>query len=386
MEPRRIVVAAAGIAAFLNLYAPQALLPTLVEEFGQSPAAVGWTVGASTLAIALSSPFSGLLVARIPRRRLLGACFSGILLTALGCALSPDLGSLIGWRFAQGLFLPPLLTLTMAYIGEAWPAAQVGRVMAFYVACNGVGGFLGRFLTGLVEGAAGWRQAFVLLAVLNAVAAWLVLRAIPNRSAAGAAPDLRALVHHLGERPLQAAFATGFSLLFTLSALFTYITFHLAAEPFRLGPVALGSLFAVYLVGIVVTPSAGRLIRPGVYGGVILGSTAVGLVGVALTLAPSLVVVLLGLVLASSSAFVNQSAASGYVTEVAGERRSTALGMYLSSYYLGGSAGAIVPGLLWGLGGWPGTVLLLLAVQIGTMFLARRFLMKPGGCVTNPAC
>lgn len=380
MEPRLLVVAAAGIAAFLNLYAPQALLPTLAEEFGETPAAVGWTVGASTLAIALTSPFAGLLVARFPRRRVLGACFSGILLTALGCTASPDLLSLIGWRFAQGLFLPPLLTLTMAYIGEAWPAAQVGRIMALYVACNGVGGFLGRFLAGLVEAAAGWRQAFLLLAVLNALAAWLVLRSIPNRAGGGAAPDLRALLRHLGERPLQTAFATGFSLLFTLSALFTYITFHLAGEPFRLGPVALGSLFAVYLVGVVVTPAAGRLVRPGAYGGVILGSTALGMAGIALTLAPSLPVVLLGLVLASSSAFVNQTAASGYVTEVAGERRSTALGMYLGFYYLGGSAGAIVPGLLWGLGGWPGTVLLLLAVQLGTLFLARRF------CATTRAC
>ena len=48
---------------------------------------------------------------------------------------------------------------------------------------------------------------------------------------------------------LVATYAVGFCVLFTQVAMFTYVTFHLAAPPFSLSTVALGWLFVVYLVG-----------------------------------------------------------------------------------------------------------------------------------------
>ena len=59
---------------------------------------------------------------------------------------------------------------------------------------------------------------------------------------------------------LVATYAVGFCVLFTQVAMFTYVTFHLAAPPFSLSTVALGWLFVVYLVGAAVTPFAGRWI------------------------------------------------------------------------------------------------------------------------------
>ena len=61
-------------------------------------------------------------------------------------------------------------------------------------------------------------------------------------------------------RQLIATYAVGFCILFTQVAMFTYVTFHLAAPPFSLSTVALGWLFVVYLVGAVVTPFGGRWI------------------------------------------------------------------------------------------------------------------------------
>lgn len=374
MDSRRTAVAAAGIAAFLNLYAPQSLLPTFAREFGARPETASMAVGATTLAIALSSPLAGLVAQRYARRAVLMVCFAGLLLASLGCALSDELPEILAWRFVLGLFLPPILALTMAYIGEAWPVAEAGRIMAFYVACNVVGGFSGRFLSGVAADQAGWRSSFVLLAVLNVVAGWLTLRSMPDRIEGPEQPrfEPEALARHLRDPRLRAAFATGFSVLFSLVGLFTYVTYHLAEPPFLLGPAALGSLFAVYLVGVVATPLAGRLIRPPRYGRVIVGSALAGAAGVALTLLPWLPAVLLGLVACSSAVFVSQSAATGFVSDRAGAGRATALGLYLCCYYLGGTAGAVVPGLLWQDHGWPGTVALLVAVNLATALLAGR--------------
>jgi MFS family permease len=147
-----------------------------------------------------------------------------------------------------------------------------------------------------------------------------------------------------------------------LVATFTYITYPLAAKPFNLGPGALGSLFLVYLLGVIVTPISGQYIdRFGQRSSLLVAIGAVAL-GLVLTLVPSLPAVIVGLAICSSGVFVCQSATASYMGLAAGTARASASGLYASFYYLGGAAGAFVPGLFWNIGGWPATVAFLLLV------------------------
>ena len=89
----------------MNVYAPQALLPQLAQEFGLSTAAVGAAVGSTTLAIALASPVAGLLSDALGRRRVMLWAFALLTLPCLGAALA---GSFVGLnlaRFGQGLLI-----------------------------------------------------------------------------------------------------------------------------------------------------------------------------------------------------------------------------------------------------------------------------------------
>ena len=58
-DHRKTAVAAAGFCSFLNLYSPQTLLPELAREFGVRAANISAVMTASTLAIALTAPFTG---------------------------------------------------------------------------------------------------------------------------------------------------------------------------------------------------------------------------------------------------------------------------------------------------------------------------------------
>ena len=49
---RRAAVGIPGFCAFLNLYGPQSLLPSLAREFDASPAQISLTMTATTFAIA----------------------------------------------------------------------------------------------------------------------------------------------------------------------------------------------------------------------------------------------------------------------------------------------------------------------------------------------
>ena len=58
-----------------------------------------------------------------------------------------------------------------------------------------------------------------------------------------------------------------------------------------------------------------------------------------------------------------QAISTGYVTITAKAGRSSAVGLYVTSFYLGGSFGAALGGIAWTLGGWPACVAMILAMQ-----------------------
>ena len=91
-----------------------------------------------------------------------------------------------------------------------------------------------------------------------------------------------------------------------------------------------------------------------------------------LTLAHSLPVVLAGLAIAASAAFACQSAASSHVGKAAGKARSSAAGLYVGMYYLGGCFGSVLPGCLWKQTGWWGCVGIMVCVQAVTALIANK--------------
>jgi MFS transporter, YNFM family, putative membrane transport protein len=381
--PRSTLVALglAGFCAFLNLYATQPLLPLLRGLFSASSAQAALTVSAPTIAVALASPFIGALADRIGRRRLIIASLFALPVPTLLAATSQGIGELIAWRFVQGLAVPGIYAVGIAYISEACPSG-VATGMAALITGNVVGGFTGRMVSGLAAEHVGWRAAFVVLAVLTFAGALITSHWLPNPPHHGNASRPRAdslatLSHRslaLATPRLLATYAVGFNVLFVQVATFTYVTFHLAAPPFELGAAALSWIFVVYLVGALITPFAGRWIDRVGARRVLTAVLVAALAGGGLTLIPELWAVGLGLALCCSAVFVSQSAATSYLqSEAAPEARSAAAGVYLSFYYLGGSAGGIVPASAFHLGGWPACVALVAAVQIATIALAFRY-------------
>jgi len=379
VDPHKIAVATAGFCTFLNLYSPQALLPALSREFGVGAAEISSIMTASTLAIALTAPFTGAVADVLGRKRLIAAAMLAVVVPTLGAALAPDVQALVVWRFVQGLLLPPIFAVTVAYIGDEWPPPQVAGVAGIYIAGSSLGGFSGRFVPGLLGDLFGWRPAFLALAGLSLAGALIVTLLLPAEKGFIRSPGLFAsaqqMLRHLKNPQLLATYGIGFGVLFNFIAVFTYASFHLTAPPYRFSSTLLGLIFVTYLAGTAIAPATGWMMAWLGRRRFVLAVIAVWAGGALLMLLAPIPWIIAGLTFCAACGMLCQTIATGYVTENAKEGRSSAVGLYVTSFYAGGSMGAFLPGLAWEWGGWPATVAMvitMLAIMAGIAALTYR--------------
>ena len=359
--PSRPFVAAVAFSTLVDLFAVQAIIPTLTEAYAVSPAEMGVAVNASTIGMAVASLLVALFARGIDRRK--GVTVSLVLLaipTAL-LAVAPDLWSFAVLRIAQGLCMATAFTLTLAALGEILSGDRAAGALAAYVTGNVASNLIGRLLAATAVDHAGLAGTFLLFAALNLAGAALVWTSghhAPGMAdmVQGMARPWRAFRHQIARPEILAAVIAGFCILFAFIGVFTYVNFVLTQPPLSVGMMQLGFVYFVFLPSLITTPMAAAVSsRLGIRRG-FAAATAIGLVGLPLLLAPSLAVVVAGLALVGVGTFLMQAIATGYVARSAGDDRAAAGGLYLAGYFLGGLVGTAALGVVFQAAGWPATV------------------------------
>ncbi|MCW5690224.1 MAG: MFS transporter [Pseudolabrys sp.] len=368
MSARQWAVGIAGYFAFINLYSPQAIMPLLANDFGTGAAGISMIMTASTLAVAFTAPLTGTAADVLGRKRVIVTALFLLTIPTLMCALSTSLNALVFWRFVQGLVLPPVFAVTIAYIGDEWEPHEVTAAAGIYMSGASLGGFSGRLLTGVLADLFGWRIAMMCIAAMT-LAGWLAVLALLPREkrfvrSEGLAASGRQMLQHLRNDQLLATYAVGFGVLFCFILTFTYVNFRLAAPPFNLSPSWLGVIFIVYLAGSALVPLSGWAVNRFGRRRFMVPMIGVWVCGVLLTLASSLWIILIGLTICASCGMIAQAISTSYVSITAKAGRSSAVGLYVTSFYIGGAFGAALGGAAWTFGGWPACVGLLVAMQV----------------------
>ena len=370
-----------GFFAFLNVYSLQSVLPMVMADFQASPVQAGLAVGATVLGIGVVSPFMGMLSDAWGRKNIVSASLLFLTVPTALIPLAGNFHALIALRFIQGLAVPGIVVVLIAYIAEEFRDGGVARMTTTYVGGTVMGGFSGRFITGHAGELLGWRGAFWALAALNLLGALAVILRLPpsrnfvaNRNFRG---GFVTLARHLKNQRLLCACAVGFCVLFSLVGAFTYVNLYLAAAPFRLSSAGLANVFLVYLLGVLVTPLAAQWIDRLGYKRCLQSALSVSVVGLLLTLWPSLPAVVAGLAICSTGVFLCQSATISAIAKNVTEGRSLATGIYYLSYYAGGAAGSWLAGLAFEQSGWTGSVVTIAAFQLMGIAIVTRVWRTP---------
>ena len=352
---RRTVVI--GLTAFLtvvDLFATQAILPSLAQAYRVTPAAMGFAVNASTLGMAVAGLVVALFDRHIDRRFGILASLGLLAVPTALLATAPDLVTFTILRIAQGLCMASAFTLTLAHLGEQCSVMDSGGAFAAYITGNVASNLIGRLVSAGVADHLGLAANFYVFAALNLAGAVLVHLTItdsaPPAGPVGARPT--DWLRHLASAPLRASFAIGFCILFAFIGTFTYVNFVLVREPFRLDPMQIGLVYLVFLPAVVTTLFAGRAVMTFGFRPAFWGAIGVAALGEPLLLAPNLALVVAGLTLTGVGTFFAQAVATGFVGRAAMDDKGSASGIYLACYFAGGLIGTALLGQVFDRLGW----------------------------------
>lgn len=351
-----------SLLVFINLYAPQPLLPDLREAYGVSTLVVGLVMSVATLSLAASLLVFGPLSDAIGRAGIMRLSLLAAGLLSLALALAPNFETLLGLRTLQGFVLGGLPAVAIAWMGDEFEPDAMLAAVGLYIGANTLGGISGRVVGGGMGELGGSAAGFLTVGVITlagVVVFWKLLP--PSRGftprrfeLSGALADLRG--HLLNPVLLSAYLLGGLNFLIFINQ-YSYITFRLAAAPFGLGSTLLGLVFLTYLGGTLGSSLSGRLVRHLSQPACMMLGIVIFMVGTLITLADGLPLILLGLTVNAFGFFVAHSMASSWVGRHARRGRGSASALYLVFYYTGASLGVFWLEPFWNLGGWRGVAL-----------------------------
>lgn len=368
------LVALIAFLTLVDLFAAQAVLPSLVDKFGVSRATMGFAVNASTFGMAIAGLVVALFGRNIDRRK---GIWISLAVLSVPTALLAFTDSIIVFallRVLQGLCMSTAFTLTIVYLSEHFSTSKAAGALAAYVTGNVASNLFGRILSAAVAGVGGLSVNFVMFAALNligAVLVWFTLTSAARmmRTNNEAMPVARGWIRHFADSDLRRVFAIGFLILFVFIGTYTYVNFQLIE--LGVAPMALGLVYLVFVPSILTTPFAGRMSsRLGSTHGIVLtlGLAIAGLVALFSTKLP---IILTGLALVAVGTFLAQAMATGVVGRRAVIDKAGASGIYLASYYTGGLTGSLVLGQIYDNLGWDACVVALGAALLLAILLAR---------------
>jgi len=377
----RLALFLAGFATFSLLYSVQPLLPAFAREFEVSAATSSLPLSLATGGLALAIFCAGAVSENLGRRGLMFVSIALAALLNLLAAYLPHWGALVVVRALSGVALGGVPAVAMVYLAEELPARKLGAATGLYVAGNAFGGMVGRIGMSVLTDHFDWRTALAVFSALDLlVAVGFVLLLPPSRHfvrrrGINLRFHLQAWAGHLRDRHLPWLFAIPFLAMGVFVSVYNYAGFRLGGPEFGLSQSQLGMIFSAYVFGIVSSSVAGAASDRFGRGPVVLAGLATAALGVALTVAHVLAVVIAGIVLLTIGFFVAHSAASAWVGRLGGQNKGHAASLYLLAYYAGASLIGSLSGAAWQHGGWNALVaccLVLLGIGLVAAQVLRR--------------
>jgi len=166
----------AALGGFLFGYDTAVISGTVsqvTKQFGLTTIQSGWYVGCALVGSISGVIFAGALSDRFGRKRTMILASILFSISAIGCAISPNLDQLVMFRIVGGIGIGIVSIVCPLYISEVSPASHRGRMVSLYQLAVTVG-FLGAYLMNyyLMEQSASFSSSIPLLTLILGTEIW----------------------------------------------------------------------------------------------------------------------------------------------------------------------------------------------------------------------
>ena len=275
----------------MDMYLPAT--PTIAAALHAGQSLVQLTLSGCLAGLAVGQLVAGPLSDGLGRRRPLLAGLVAFVVLSVACAAAPDIGTLIVFRFLQGMAGAVGVVLSLAIVRDLYSGIELARVLGSLTLVFGLAPVLAPVIGGQVLRFTSWRGVFGVLAATGLVllvASWFLPETLPPgrrtpprfRQLAG---DSRTLVRdrHYAGNTLAVAFGT--------AALITYISAlpFIIEDAYQQSPQLFSLFFTINSIGLTLMAQLGaRLIRRLPVARVVRGSLLVMVAGAVAFLAAAL--------------------------------------------------------------------------------------------------
>lgn len=381
-----LTLAAACGLVVANLYYAQPLLHLLSSSLGVSVSSASDVVTATQIGYAGGLAFLVPVGDLVERRRLVVGVLGLTAVAALATAAAPSLlllavaAAVLGTTSVVAQVLVPLAA-------DLAPAAARGRVVGTVMSGLLLGILLARTASGLLAAVVGWRGVYLVAAgAMLGLAGllWAVLPTSPPPGRSSYSSTLRSTARLVLEEPVLPERAVyGAAMFAAFSVFWTTMSFLLSGPPYRYSSPIIGLFGLAGAAGAMVATVAGRWSDRGRDRWATATFVLVGLASFAALAAGGrhLGWLLVGVVALDVATQGLQITNQGAIYRLRPDARSRLTAVYMTAYFVGGSLGSLLGGLVYEAGGW-GPTCGLGAAFVGVA--AVRFLRRELGTPRTP--
>ncbi len=361
------------------------LLPQLdAASHAKAIAQAGIMISAYAAGVVVGAPTIAVFAARLPRKGLLLALVGAFTVGSVLSALAPNFELLVGARFITALPHGAYFGIASLVASSLMGPGKRGRGVAFVLSGLTIANVIGVPAITLLGQQAGWRAAYVAVAIVFALAVlaiWIVVPRQPGDPHATAARELGGF-KRLGVWLALLTGAVGFGGFFAVQSYIAPMATEVAGLPSGFVPVALIVAGLGMTLGNVV---GGHLADRGPVRAIFLcfAAFAISFVVLGLT-AQWLAGLLIGVFLVAGTASALSPAIQTRLMDVAGESQTLAAAANHSALNLGNSLGAFLGGAVIAAGfgylapTWIGLLLCIpgVALAVWGALLSRKQIVK----------
>jgi YNFM family putative membrane transporter len=352
-----------AVLTFSVLYSPQPLLPVLMKEFGVDKSSAALITTVTMLPLSLSPIIYGFVLEKFTAKRVMSFAISILVVLEISIYFINDFYLLIFVRLLQGFSIPGVLTSLMTFVSMASEKSMIQRVMSYYIAATILGGFLGRFISGLISKLFGWRYGFLILGFSLAISFILLFFISDYKIQVKERITLKNAMNVIKTHPFLNIYITIFCTFFVFAAMLNFIPFRLKEISDNVSEFIIGLSYSGYVMGIIVSLFSMLLIKFfKTEKKVILYGLVIYIMSIPLFSVKSIFFIFFAMFVFCTGMFTTHSIASGFLNKLAITNKGIVNGLYVSFYYTGGVLGTFLPGYLYKSFGWNAFLILLSAL------------------------